>query len=130
MAKKVKVKLDTWGGMGAFLTGPEVEAMVGGEAARVARVAGKGFEADTWIDFMPRRSARGNVNPPRIVGGVTATSIEARVRNARDNTLIRALGGQGPDPMKEMVTYTRKDGTTRKATRAQAENWMRQRKGA
>lgn len=129
MAKRIKVELDTWGGVGDFLSGREVGAMVRGEADRIAGIAGRGFEADTWIDFAPRRSGRGNVNPPRVVGGVTATSIEARARNARDQVLLRALRGGTLPPELDMVTYTRKDGTTRKATRAQAEAWMRQRKG-
>lgn len=124
MAKPVKVKLDTRGGMAALLRGPEVAGMVRGEADRVARIAGPGFEADTWLSPVP-----GSKAPARVIAGVAATTIQARVRNARDHTLLRALMGGSVPPELQMVTYTRKDGTTRKATKAQADNWMRQRKG-
>ena len=128
MAKRVKVKLSRTG-MGEFLSGGEVRSLVGVQAAMVAGRAGQGFDHDTWISPVAGMSARGNVNPPRVVGGVTATTTEARIRNARDQVLLRALYGGALPPEAEMVTYTRKDGTTRKATRAQAENWMKQRRG-
>lgn len=121
---RVKVKLDSKGGMAAFLRGSEVANMVRGEADRVARIAGPGFEADTWVSPTPGRRA-----PARVIAGVAATTIQARVRNARDHVLLRALMGGSLPPELDLVTYTRKDGTTRKATRAQADNWMRQRRG-
>lgn len=90
MAKKVSVKLDTEGGMAALLRGREVAGMVRSSADRIASAAGKGFEADTWISPSRGTSKRGNSNPPRAVGGVTAVTWGATRRNSKDNTLLRA----------------------------------------
>lgn len=90
MAKKVKVKLDSEGGMAAFLRGREVAGMVRSSGNRVAAAAGPGFEADTWVSPSRGTSRRGNSNPPRVISGVTAVDANARRKNARDNTLLRA----------------------------------------
>lgn len=89
MAKRAQVRLDEQK-MGAFLTSAPVRGMVGSAAQRVAAKAGTGFDADTWVSPVRGTSARGNSNPPRVVGGVSATTAAARVRNARDNVLLRA----------------------------------------
>lgn len=90
MAKKVTVKLDEEGGMAAFLRGREVAAMARSSADRIAASAGRGFEADTWISPTRGTSKRGNSNPPRVVSGVAAQDADARLRNSRDNVLLRA----------------------------------------
>lgn len=84
MAKNVKVRLDRKG-VGAFMRGAEVRGMVRSSGDRVAGAAGRGFEADTWISSEPGRSGQ-----PRAVSGVKAETFGARVRNARDNVLLRA----------------------------------------
>ena len=89
MAKKAKVRLDE-NGMGQFLAGAEVRRMVRSSGDRIAAAAGQGIEADTWISPTRGTSKRGYSNPPRVVGGVSATTAAARVRNARDNVLLRA----------------------------------------
>lgn len=94
MAKKVSVKLDE-GGMGAFLSGREVAGMVRSSADRIASAAGRGFEADTWISPSRGTSKRGNSNPPRVIGGVTAVTWGAARRNSKDNTLLRARDAGG-----------------------------------
>lgn len=55
-------------GIGAFLRGPEVRAMVRESGDRIAERAGRQFEADTWISPEPGRSGQ-----PRAVSGVKAT---------------------------------------------------------
>lgn len=90
MAKRVKVRLDSEGGLAAFLRGPEVAGMVRASGERIAAAAGAGFEADTWISPTRGTSRRGHSNPPRVVSGVTTETYEARRRNARDNILLRA----------------------------------------
>lgn len=81
---KPKVKLDRVG-MGKFMRGPEMRAMVRASGDRIANAAGAGFEADTWISPEPGRSGQ-----PRAVSGVTATTWGAARRNARDNVLLRS----------------------------------------
>ena len=90
MAKRVKVKLDSEGGMAAFLRGHEVARMVRSSGERVAAAAGDGFEADTWISPTRGVSKRGYSNPPRVVSGVTPETDSAARRNSRDNVLLRA----------------------------------------
>lgn len=90
MAKRVKVRLDSEGGLAAFLRGPEVAGMVRASGERIAAAAGAGFKADTWISPTRGTSRRGHSNPPRVVSGVTTETYEARRRNARDNILLRA----------------------------------------
>lgn len=89
MARNVRVKLDSRG-LDALLAGREVTGMIGGSAERVAAAAGRGFEADTWISPTRGTSKRGNSYAPRVVGGVRAETFSARVRNSRDNILLRA----------------------------------------
>lgn len=74
-------------GIGAFMRGPEVQTMVRRSGDRVARAAGDGFEADTWISPAPGRTPE-----PRAVSGVKAETWSARYRQARDNVLQRARG--------------------------------------
>lgn len=81
---KPKVKLDRVG-MGQFMRGPEMRAMVRASGDRIANAAGAGFEADTWISPEPGRSGQ-----PRAVSGVAPETFTARQRNARDNVLLRA----------------------------------------
>lgn len=82
---RVKVKLDSKGGMAAFLRGPEVAGMVRSSGDRIASAAGRGFEADTWISPTP-----GSKTPARVVSGVKAETWGARRRQSRDNVLQRA----------------------------------------
>lgn len=86
---KPKVKLDS-AGIGKFMRGPEVRAMVRSSGDRIAAAAGPGFEADTWISSEPGRRGQ-----PRAVSGVTAETFDARRRNARDNVLLRARDAGG-----------------------------------
>lgn len=90
MAKRVKVKLDSEGGVAAFLRGSEVAGMVRSSAERVAAAAGDGFVADTWISPTRGTSRKGYSNPPRVTGGVFAETYEAKRRSSRDNVLLRA----------------------------------------
>lgn len=71
--------------VGRMLRGPEVRKMVGGSASRIAAAAGDGFTSDLWVSAEPGKSGQ-----PRAVGGVTTDSFEARARQRRDNTLLRA----------------------------------------
>jgi hypothetical protein len=67
-----------------ILKSPEVLRDVRGRAERVAAAAGPGFEASSMIG---RNRARASVR---------AISFSARVRNSRDNILLRALeAGRG-----------------------------------
>ena len=90
MAKRVKVKLDSEGGMAAFLRGPEVAGMVRSSGNRIAAAAGTGFEADTWVSPVRGKSKRGYSNPPRVVSGVFPETSAARRKQSRDNVLLRA----------------------------------------
>lgn len=92
MAKKVKVELDSEGGMAAFLRGPEVAGMVRSSGNRIAAAAGPGFEADTWISPTRGTSRKGNSNPPRVVSGVFPETDAARQNQSRGNVLLRARG--------------------------------------
>lgn len=92
MAKKPTVKLDTEGGMAAFLRGREVAGMVRSSGERVASAAGPGFEADTWISPVRGTSKRGYSNPPRAISGVAPATWGAAHRQSRDNVLLRARG--------------------------------------
>lgn len=84
MAKKVQVKLDRKG-MGAFMRGPEMRAMVRASGERIADAAGEGISADTWIASEPGRSGE-----PRAVSGVKADSWRGYQRQSRDNVILRA----------------------------------------
>lgn len=86
MAKRARVKLDTEGGMTAFLRGPEVARMVRSSGDRVAARAGDGFEADTWVS-----PVRGRRLPARVISGVTPQTNKARARQSRDNVLLRSI---------------------------------------
>jgi len=92
MAKRVTVKLDSEGGMAAFLRGPKVAGMVRSSGNRIAAAAGPGFEADTWVSPVRGTSKRGNSNPPRVVSGVFPETDAARRKQSRDNILLRARG--------------------------------------
>lgn len=72
-------------GIGELMRGPEVQKMVRRSGDRIARSAGDGFEADTWISPTPGRSGQ-----PRAVSGIFAQSWRARSRQSRDNVLQRA----------------------------------------
>ena len=52
---------------------------------------------------------------------MSTRNFDGQLDNARNHTLLRVMAGG------EMVIYTRKDGTKRLATKAQAENWSRKR---
>lgn len=53
----------------------------------------------------------------RVIGTVWTKDFRAILDNSRNQTLLRALAGDA------LVVYTRRDGSTRLATRAQADNW-------
>lgn len=90
MGKRVKMDFDSEGGLAAFLRGSEVAGMVRSSGNRVAAAAGRGFEADTWISPSRGTSRRGNSNPPRVVSGVAPVTPDARIRQSRNNVILRA----------------------------------------
>lgn len=69
------------GAYGEILSSPEVRSAIDGLASRMASAAGSGFE---WNSQQGTRRWRAIVY---------AASHSARSRNARDNTLVRVLGG-------------------------------------
>ena len=82
--KNVRVKLDKKG-MGVFMRGPEMRAMVRRSGDRIADAAGEGIAADTWVSPEPGRSGE-----PRAVSGVKADSWKGYRRQSRDNVILRA----------------------------------------
>lgn len=104
----------------------------------IAAVAGKAEEIAAKANEMGKgtylASSRQGARAPQ--GRWRATVVTADWMSMRNNmkynTLLKAMGvsgggGASPAPS-NMVTYTRRDGTTRQATRAQAENWGRRRR--
>lgn len=102
----------------------EVQAV----ASQIAAVANSAGEAT--YDSRALEVRGGWQNERR--AGASVYVVKPHWRDSRDEILVRVAQSMairsGPiDPGRKMVTYTRKDGTTRQATAAQAENWMRQR---
>lgn len=93
------------------------------ELARKAQSAGRGE-----YSAAPMTVVAGWANERR--AGAVVREVRHDWKDSRDAVLlsvansmaIRGLGGQKDS---SMVTYTRRDGTTRLATRAQAANWSR-----
>lgn len=65
----------------AFLKSAVVGGLVKREADQIAARAGDGFASSTWV------------GDTRVIASVETESVQAIRRNARDNTLIRALRG-------------------------------------
>lgn len=65
-------------GAGELLRGREVQRMVRASGDRIARRAGPGFEADTWV---------GN----RAISGVITSNAEAMRAQSRNNMLQRSV---------------------------------------
>lgn len=65
----------------AFLKGPAVRAMIESTTGAVAGRAGDGF------------SGRVTQGRDRVRGAVSATTADARLRQARDHVIERAVGG-------------------------------------
>lgn len=96
---------------------PEALEMVEAHADDVAAKAGAGYEASAVYG---KNRARASV--------ITA-DFEAILDNARNNTLIRALGGtESVSSKPEKFSYTTKSGKTIQATQAQIDNWTRNRR--
>lgn len=96
---------------------PEALEVVEQHADEVAAKAGSGYEASAVYG---RNRARASV--------ITA-NFDAILDNARNNTLLRALGGTESSPRKpEKLSYTTKAGKTIQATQAQIDNWTRNRR--
>lgn len=88
MAKKARVKV-VWrrGAFRALRTSPEVMGEIDSRAQRIARAAGPGYEASAARATGGRGRARASVR--------TATT-QARRRESRDHTLLKALdAGRG-----------------------------------
>lgn len=79
MATTVRVQIDRKA-IGQFLKGSQVQAMLRSHAQRIAANAGPGFEA------------RSSVGRTRARSVVIATTTEARLAEATDRSLSRALG--------------------------------------
>lgn len=114
MASIKKVQLNPRG-VREMLKSEQVQKRLDAEAESMAAAAGSGYEATT---YPWRTRARSSV--------ITATP-RAMANNSKHQTLARVLAGKSVAPSRDYVTYTRKDGTTRQATRKQAENWSRRR---
>lgn len=96
---------------------PEALELVEGHADDVASKAGSGYESSAVYG---QNRARASV--------ITA-DFEAILDNARNNTLLRALGGTESATYKpEKFSYTTKAGKTIQATQAQIDNWTRNRR--
>lgn len=96
---------------------PEILEEVEQRADDVASKAGFGYKASAVYG---KNRARASV--------ITAT-FDAILDNARNNTLLRALGGTESSPRKaEKFSYTTKAGKTIQATQAQIDNWTRNRR--
>lgn len=79
MADDVRFVLDP-AGFDALRKSAEMDAALAAVAARIAAAAGDGFEADPVTDGAHRGRTR-----------VYTATYAARVRNARENTLLKAL---------------------------------------
>lgn len=71
-------------GVQKFLKSPEMEALMGDHARRVAGRAGAGYRPSTWQ------------GDSRVIGSVITDTFGAMRDNSRNNTLLRALGGGRP----------------------------------
>ncbi|MGP9487905.1 hypothetical protein ACT3R5_04960 [Glutamicibacter sp. AOP5-A2-7] len=81
MAKKIKVKLKSAGAR-ALLNDPAVASLLMSEGQKIANRAGPGYEAVA--------GTRGQTRARVFIGTETT---EAAIDNARNATLLRALGG-------------------------------------
>lgn len=106
---------------------------VGAEMVAVAeRVAGNAQAVgDGEYEAKPSTVTAGWANERR--SGAVVRESNPHWRDSRDAILVRVLSsmtisrGAAPESDTDMVTYTRRDGTQREATRAQANAWMNSR---
>lgn len=68
-------------GADALLKSGEVAGLVRSHADRIASAAGPGYEADTWT------------GDSRVIASAFTATPKAMVDNAKNQTLLRALGG-------------------------------------
>lgn len=111
---KLKFKID---GFEAIRRSPEAVALL--EEKTEAWLNAAGGEERGYAAGVVQGEGRGTLG--RAIGTVSTRNFDGQLDNARNHTLLRVMAGG------EMVIYTRKDGTKRLATKAQAENWSRKR---
>lgn len=82
MAKKIEIEFISRG-FRDILMSNSMESLVRSAASEIADRAGDGFEASTF---------RGNYGGGRWVGAVTATTYEAMLAEAEEDSLTKAVG--------------------------------------
>lgn len=113
MAKRVRIVWEKRA-MRSLRTMDEVVDLIDDRADEMAAQAGHGYVARSNIS-----GGRGRARAVVITGNLDAVR-----DNARNNTLVRVLGGRGA-----LVRYVSKAGKVSWVTEKQRDNYMRSRKG-